>query len=177
MPYGARTIGYRSHGANTSLYGVSPETQWNNTVFRARLKPLSDLADRRIKPIVREPENDLLDDFKVGQQVRGISKKNKQVYQGNITRIQRNSHGDGVRLFINAEGNEEVELLPSSLVYVKQVDQTRDDIEDANIKNGSRDARNTNRSGKNQLTITVGEGKNLKYLLEFNEFCSDIYKK
>ena len=114
MPYGASTIVYRSHVANTSLYGVSPETQWNTTVFRARLKPLSDLADRRIKPIVREPENDLLDDFKVGQQVRGISKKNKQVYQGNITRIQRNSQGDGVRLFINAEGVEEVELLPSS---------------------------------------------------------------
>lgn len=178
MPYGARSIGYTNSGGNSSLYGESPSTGWNNTVFRARIKPLTDLSDRRVKSVVREPENDLLDDFKVGQLVRGISKKNKQVYQGKITRIIRNSKGDGVRLYIQEDGEEkEIEVLPSSLVYVKKQDQYAKDIEDAGINRGMRDERNTNRSGTNQLTIPVEENKKLTHLLEFNEFCDDIYKK
>lgn len=177
MPYGAHTIGSMPSGnVTSSLHGESPGTSWNNPIFKARLLPLTDLADRGVKPTPKKPTNDLLDNFKRGDIIKGIGYKDRQVYKGIITRIEKNTDGDGYTVFIKNSSGHEIELLPSSLTYAKRSDRMQDELR--GIITGNRDARGTNRSGSNQYTIPIEENLYLlNKLKKFESFNFDIYSK
>lgn len=175
MAFGIVGAGSGTGGPGSTLYGESPETTWSNTVFKAKLMPLTDLADRGPKKIDRVPEDDLLDTFKVGDLVGGIARKDKQAYEGKITRISKTNIGKGYRVFVLVtDGEEEIELLPSSLVFIDETDKNRQDMEQATRDSGDNDVRSRDRgAGKSQYTIPVEEGnkpRKLKHLLEFNEY-------
>ena len=176
MSFGIKSAGSSgTGGVGTNLYGGSPETSWQNSVFKAKLMPLTDLADRTTKAVDKVPTNDLLDDFKIGDEVGGIGKKTKQAYEGKISRIVKNPSGMGFKVFIVSNKTEkEIELLPSSLVFTQEDDINRVDMDKAagdrrEISNATK-----NRSaGKSFFEPAVSEN-NLKYLSNFKEFRSDI---
>jgi soluble cytochrome b562 len=179
MPFGIVGAGAGGTGGTggpgSALYGETPETTWHNSVFKVKLKPLTDLADRTSKKVDKVPTDDLLDDFKVGNLVGGISKIDKQAYEGKISRILKNSTGKGFRVFIiNKKNEKEIEILPSSVVFINQTDKNVKDFTDVD-DDGDSNIRSLDRSaGQSQYNPPVAESRKLKHLLEFNEYIKKI---
>ena len=170
-----RTIGITPGFNPNSSYGQSPDSVWNNTVFRAKLKPLRDLADDNGKKIVRKPEDDLLDKFQIGDRVEGLGKKDKGKHSGNITRIKRDIKGDGFRVFIKGEkGEGEIELFPSSTVIAgKRETEGKRGSRDLGVKSTYKDRS----SGSNQYTHSIEEKINRKYRMKHLKEYDSFFKK
>lgn len=93
---------------------VYAEPTYANQVFKVRYRQNADLSNKKGNDTAKKPENDLLDKFSQGDVVSGTGVEDKETHKGHVLRIEKDSHGENLAIFIEEDGKE-VELLPSTV--------------------------------------------------------------
>jgi hypothetical protein len=113
--YGS-AVGY----GNNYDYATGPVSYstWQNRVFRARHRSITDLGDKGNGENIQKPNNDFLDGFEIGDTVAGMGKKDQAMHTGNITSIEKDPEGEGLRVWIVCPEVGRVELSPTTLKLI-----------------------------------------------------------
>ena len=114
--YAGSAVGMGSN-ASYSTGPVSYST-WQNRVFRAKHRSLTDLGQKGNIPSQKIPVDDHLDGLSKGDYVIGKDFKDLE-QEGPITRIEKNSDGKNIKIYILSREKVEVELKPSTVEITK----------------------------------------------------------
>lgn len=107
----------------------------DNEVFKIRYRSNTDLSNKRTPDTIDKPENDLLDNFQPGDIVTGKGVSDEKSHEGRILRIDKDSKGENLSVFIEEDG-EEVELMPSTVEMVEEVGNQELDAAAKNVAAG-----------------------------------------
>jgi len=107
-----------SEGAPSVVYDGSP----GNELFNIKYLALDDLANKRASRSNEKPENDALDNYTVGDIIRGKGIEDGEYYEGVILNIEKDIEGENISVKITVDG-EIVELMPLTISFIENGDK------------------------------------------------------
>jgi hypothetical protein len=89
---------------------------YGSDVFCIRYRSNSTLSNKRAEDTVKKPENDLLDNYGIGDVVSGKSVSDGSYYSGIVVGIDRDERGENISIHIECDGKR-VELAPATVTF------------------------------------------------------------
>lgn len=104
---------------NEGSPGIFGDSSFGSDLFRISYKPVGDLSNKKSGRSNKKPKNDLLDEYGIGDMVRGKAIEDGEFYVGIVVSIKKDARGENTAIEIESEGGEIVRLAPATTSFVE----------------------------------------------------------
>ena len=113
---------------NEGSPGIFGDSSFGSDLFRISYRSLNDLSDKKAPRSNKKPKNDLLDEYGIGDIVRGKAIEDSKYYKGLVVDINKDVKGENKAIHIYCDGKI-IRLAPATTSFVKDVgNKSTDDI-------------------------------------------------